>query len=273
MSLHFSSLNSGSNGNCYFVGNNADAILVDVGISCKEVEKRLRIQGLHISAIKAIFISHEHSDHIKGLCVLAQKYSLPVYGSMRTLASCGELDTSLVRHFNANETVTVGSLAVTSFSKFHDAADPLSFTITDSRVTIGVFTDIGRICKNLVHHFSKCQAIFLEANYDEEMLENGKYPYFLKNRIKGGRGHLSNREALEVFVKYRHRHLQYLLLSHLSKDNNCPDKLMEIFLPHAGATKVSIASRYQPSPLHYVGEAKLRTVFTAIEKPQQLSFF
>ncbi len=273
MSLYFSSLNSGSNGNCYYIGNSSDAVLVDVGLSCKEIEKRFRIQGLHLSAVKAIFISHEHSDHIKGLCVLAQKYALPVYGNKNTLAACGDLNPELVHHISADEIVAIGSLQITAFSKFHDAADPLSFTITDGRVTIGVFTDIGRVCKNLIHHFSKCQAIFLEANYDEVMLEQGRYPFFLKNRIRGGRGHLSNKEALEVFIKYRHKQLQHLLLSHLSKDNNCPDRALEMFLPYAGKTRISIASRYEASEVFFVGKGREISLLPKKSTVQQLSFF
>lgn len=260
MSLQFSSLNSGSNGNCYYVGNNTDAVLVDAGISCKEIENRMQTSGLNMQKVKAIFISHEHGDHIKGLCSLAHKYALPVYGSIYTLQSCPGLDPLQKVHIAANTSVTIGTLTIKAFRKFHDAADPQSFTVSNDGQTVGVFTDIGRPCINLTNHFSQCHAIFLEANYDDALLENGRYPYFLKNRIRGGNGHLSNQQALDVFLQHRTEKLQYLLLSHLSKDNNCPELVKDLFEKQAGQVRIIVASRYEASAVYTLGavaEAKM----------------
>jgi phosphoribosyl 1,2-cyclic phosphodiesterase len=245
MSLIISSLNSGSNGNCYYVGNDREAILVDAGLSCRETEKRMGRIGLQMKNVKAIFISHEHSDHIKGLESLSKKYQLPVYISKGTY-EYGKLNLvpSLVRYFTAFNNVHIGDLTIQAFPKFHDAADPHSFIISCDNINIGVFTDIGIPCDNLIKYFKQCHAAFLEANYDENLLENGRYPYFLKNRIRGGKGHLSNSQALKLFVENKPSYMSHLLLSHLSKDNNCPDLVWQLFNSFANGTEIIVASRY-----------------------------
>ncbi|RZL34242.1 MAG: MBL fold metallo-hydrolase [Pedobacter sp.] len=278
MALYFTSINSGSNGNCYYVGNSNEAVLIDVGISCKEVEKRLLRLGLSISKIKAIFISHEHSDHIKGLAVLSKKYSLPVYISANTLKSSrlllNESNTFSFKHL---DTISIGGLKVSAFSKFHDAADPYSFTVDFSNVCVGVFTDIGTVCERLVTQFKRCHAAFLEANYDTEMLQNGSYPYHLKRRITSGRGHLSNKEALALFQAHKPEFMSHLLLSHLSKDNNDPVLVENLFKAVAGKTFVSVASRYEESPLHYVSadqlSAETYNFNPLLHQPAQLNLF
>lgn len=250
MQLYITSLNSGSNGNCYYVGNEREAVLVDVGISCRETERRMQRLGLSMSKVKAIFVSHEHSDHIKGIPVLARKYKLPVYITPATLHNC-RLDFSGLQllHFQAHEPVQVGRLHVTAFPKLHDARDPHSFVVSCNDVKVGVFTDIGAPCQQLISHFQQCHAAFLEANYDEGLLEKGNYPYYLKNRIRGGRGHLSNRQALALFSAYKPAFMSHLLLSHLSKDNNCPNLVKELFTLHADGAEVIVASRFEETPV------------------------
>jgi len=258
MSLFITSLNSGSNGNCYYVGNEHEAILVDAGISCRETEKRMKRLGLSINKVKAIFISHEHSDHINGIPVLAKKYNLPVYITPGTLKHL-KLNFEEYRfiHFIAYQPVTIGNLVVTAFPKFHDASEPHSFVITCQDITVGIFTDIGMACEHLVSHFSKCHAAFLEANYDDEMLDSGNYPYHLKQRIRGGNGHLSNKQALELFINHRPVFMSHLLLAHLSKNNNSPELVYELFNSHANGTEVVIASRYEETPVYYIGGGEL----------------
>ncbi len=253
MCVSISSLNSGSNGNCYYIGNQNEAVLVDAGLSCREIEKRLKRLGIAKEIIKAIFISHEHSDHIKGISILSQKYRLPVYITPKTLLNGRlALEKKLVKTFTEEEPVVIGSLSIQAFSKHHDAADPYSFVITCQHTRVGVFTDIGRPCKNLIHHFKLCHAVFLESNYDEDMLNNGSYPYHLKARIKGGNGHLSNRQALEVFQKYRSPFLTHLFLSHLSDNNNCPKLVEALFKQHAGQVNIVVASRFIESSLYLI---------------------
>jgi phosphoribosyl 1,2-cyclic phosphodiesterase len=257
MPLSIASLNSGSNGNCYYIGNEEDAILIDAGISCRETERRMMQLGLSPKKIRAIFISHEHSDHIRGLPVLARKYQLPVYITPATHRSCGNLSAPghLSIPFFALQPVCIGELEITAFPKFHDAADPHSFVIECSGTTVGVFTDIGNACANLTSYFKRCHAAFLEANYDDELLEKGRYPYFLKTRIRGGYGHLSNQQALELFQAHRPEFMTHLLLSHLSRDNNNPQLVSELFSNHANGVEIIVASREAASRVYRINGA------------------
>jgi phosphoribosyl 1,2-cyclic phosphodiesterase len=254
MSLFIASLNSGSNGNCYYVGNDDEAVLIDAGISCRETVKRMLRLGLSIKKIKAIFISHEHDDHINGLEVLSSKYNIPVYITQSTLQNCRfEIRKELVHHFAANERIRIGDLTIKAFTKLHDACDPHSFIVqNDKDVCIGIFTDIGKACEQVIYHFRQCNAVFLEANYDEEMLAAGNYPYFLKKRISGDNGHLSNNAALELFCMHRSNKLSHLILSHLSKNNNCPELVQKIFMQYAGKTKIIIANRYRETEVYLI---------------------
>ncbi len=252
MSLFVASLNSGSNGNCYYVGNEHEAVLVDVGISCRETETRMARLGLSMRKVKAIFISHEHSDHIRGLTVLAKKYSLPVYITQQTLLHGGLRLDDLVTDFVAEQPIRIGRLLITGFSKIHDAAHPHSFTVACGDIKVGVFTDLGAVCENLVQHFQQCHAAFLEANYDEGMLERGNYPYHLKRRIRGGKGHLSNAQALALFMDYKPAYMSHLFLSHLSKDNNDPTLVHNLFNTHARGTEIVIASRHHETAVYHI---------------------
>jgi len=253
MPLSITSLNSGSNGNCYYIGNTQEAVLVDVGISCRETEKRMKRLGLSMHRVKAIFVSHEHSDHIRGIPVLARKYGLPVYITPATqqYSRLSYEGVNLVP-FSAYEPVQVGSLRVRPFPKLHDAADPHSFVVSSEGINIGVFTDIGFPCDHVIRHFQECHAAFLEANYDDALLEQGHYPYFLKQRIRGGKGHLSNRQAATLFAGYKSAHMSHVLLAHLSKDNNCPNLVKELFTTHAEGTAVIVASRYEETPVYTI---------------------
>jgi phosphoribosyl 1,2-cyclic phosphodiesterase len=253
MSLFISSINSGSNGNCYYIGNQEEAVLIDAGISCREIKKRLTRLGLDIEKVKAVFVSHEHSDHIRGIETITRKYRIPVYITPDTLRNSGlRIDEELVRPFNRNEPVTIGHLSIHPFPKNHDASDPFSFLISGKDVHVGVFTDIGFSCENVIHYFKQCHAAFLEANYDEKMLEEGSYPYHLKQRIRSNEGHLSNKQALDLFLSHRPSYMSHLILSHLSQNNNCPDVVSSLFSPHAGTTKIVVASRYQESSVYHI---------------------
>jgi phosphoribosyl 1,2-cyclic phosphodiesterase len=278
MALYFTSINSGSNGNCYYIGNDNEAVLVDIGLTCKEVEIRMNRLGLPVSKIKAVFISHEHSDHIKGVAVFAKKYKLPVYISTATLKSSRLLlDANNTFSLSHQQHIHIGDLKIAAFSKFHDAADPYSFTIECNEVRVGVFTDIGSVCDRLITHFKNCHAAFLEANYDAEMLERGKYPYFLKRRITGGHGHLSNAQALELFINHKAPYMSHLLLSHLSKDNNNAELVENLFKNVAGDTFVKVASRYEETALYYVSNMQNTPGAYSFEpslyQPEQLNLF
>ncbi len=274
MSLFAASLNSGSNGNCYYVGNDNEAVLIDAGISCRETEIRMKRLGLSLRKVKGIFISHEHSDHINGVSVLSKKYQLPVYATPETKNE-GRLKIKdhLSYTFNAYEPISVGNLSVVPFPKIHDASDPHSFIVSSATVNVGVFTDIGVACEHVVKNFQKCHAVFLESNYDEFMLENGRYPIHLKNRIRDGKGHLSNRQALNLFLQYRPAFMSHLLLSHLSAENNTQKLVKDLFLENSVNTKIIIASRSKETKLYHIRQSIKKEDTTMRSSYSQLSLF
>lgn len=275
MSLFITSLNSGSNGNCYYVGNDHEAVLIDAGISCRETEVRMKRLGLSMRKVKAIFISHEHSDHISGVSVLSKKYQLPVYVTPDTKRG-GRLNLKdhLSFSFNAYEPVTIGNLSVIPFPKNHDASDPHSFVVASDSVKVGVFTDIGSPCEHVIRNFKQCHAVFLESNYDEEMLETGRYPIQLKNRIRDGKGHLSNKQALDLFLQHRPSFMSHLLLSHLSAENNSQKIVKDLFQSNSGDnTKIIIASRNKETKLYHIRQTTKKEDVMITSSYSQLSLF
>jgi len=278
MSLFIASLNSGSNGNCYYIGNGSEAVLIDAGISCRETEKRMDRLKLSMNTVKAIFVSHEHSDHITGIPAISKKYQLPVYITEGTLKNIPlPVNTEQVHIIKAPDKVTIGALEVISFNKFHDATEPVSFVVSDKQTHVGVFTDMGHCCKELIRHFNYCHAAFLESNYCEVMLENGTYPLHLKKRIRGNKGHLSNDQAFELFSKYRGIQLSHLILSHLSQNNNTMEKVWQLFSRDSGNTEIIVASRYKETPVYEIKPtaASKRIVIKKFPAPasNQLSLF
>ena len=234
----------------------------------------MRRLGLNIQKVKAVFISHEHTDHISGLQVLAKKFKLQVYITHATNRySRLRLEKNLISIFTAHKPIVVGDLSISAFPKFHDAADPYSFIVSCNHVKVGVFTDIGTPCENLIHHFKQCHAAFLESNYDDEMLEKGNYPYHLKKRISGNNGHLSNKQALELFCKHRPSFMSHLFLSHLSKNNNCPELVKNLFNQNANGVKIIVASRYEETEVYQIAaDKKISFVLPQKKSTPQLSF-
>lgn len=274
MSLFTASLNSGSNGNCYYIGNENEAVLIDAGISCREIEQRMQVLGLCIDKLKAVIVSHEHTDHIKGVSVLAHKYQLPVYITSATFRNARmKLKSHLVQSFGPLDCIQIGDLAILPFPKCHDAADPYSFTVRCKDIRVGIFTDIGTPCEQLTHHFSQCNAAYLEANYDEHMLDKGNYPYYLKNRIKGGKGHLSNKQALSLFLTHRPSFMSHLFLSHLSRNNNCPKLVQELFDTNSNGVKMIVAGRYEQTDVYNITHSMNTFPLVTTRKPAaQLQF-
>ncbi|MBK9381421.1 MAG: MBL fold metallo-hydrolase [Chitinophagaceae bacterium] len=279
MSLYITSLNSGSNANCYYIGNNNEAVLIDAGLSCRETEKRMKQLELPMERVKAIFISHEHADHITGLAGISKKYQLPVYITDSTLARSNmPVEPQLVNSFKDAKPITIGNLAITAFKKSHDASDPHSFMVAGHGVNVGVITDIGYACKRVIKYFSQCHAVFLESNYCDDMLRNGNYPYHLQKRISSDEGHLSNAQALELFQQYQSADLRLLILSHLSKNNNKPELVEAMFNQHAGSTQIVVASRYEASPVFCIEGIAVTTAAKPkrrmiIKDERQLSLF
>ena len=254
MSLFIASLNSGSNGNCYYVGNHSEAVLIDAGISCREIERRMKRLDLSIQKLKAVFISHEHADHTSGINIFSKKHKLPVYITQQTLRYAGlSIEKQLITLLTMHLPVAVGNLNITAFPKLHDAAEPCSFIVEHEGVVAGVFTDIGSPCEQVIKYFRQCHAAFLEANYDSEMLRNGGYPFILKKRISSDVGHLGNHQALALFKKHRPPHMSHLFLSHLSKNNNSVPLVQQLFDAHAENVHVVIASRYHETHVYEIG--------------------
>ncbi|SMG40810.1 MBL fold metallo-hydrolase [Sphingobacterium psychroaquaticum] len=248
--MKYCALASGSNGNCYYIADGDDAILVDVGINTKHVLLRMAAIGVDPASVKAIFITHEHTDHIRGLSVFCKRYAIPVYitaGSYK--GSRLHLPEDLVHIIAPNAQVVIGKLTVYGVPKYHDAKEPCSFLISNGVLNIGVLTDIGRACDNVKQVIQHSDILLLEANYDENMLNYGRYSYYLKNRIKSGWGHISNTEALEAFMASRSPRLRHLMLTHLSGENNEVELVRETFAPYCEDIQLSVATRYQETPL------------------------
>jgi phosphoribosyl 1,2-cyclic phosphodiesterase len=236
---------SGSNGNCYYVGNGEDAVLVDVGVSRRQVLERMSKQGLNALKIKAIFISHEHGDHYRGVRVLSKKLGVPVYMTAKTWDRSWHPDRpEHVKVFNPGDVVSIGSFKIHTFIKNHDAAEPCSFRIEHNNINVGVFTDIGSVCENVSCHIGQCQALFLESNYDEDMLWTGPYPDHLKRRVAGDKGHLSNMQAYDLLDKFHHPDLKVVFLSHLSQENNRPDVAAAAFKALENRFDVKLTNRF-----------------------------
>ena len=254
MSLFISALNSGSNGNCYYISNGEEAVFIDAGISCRETERRMIRSGLPLTSVKAIFISHEHTDHIRGAEVLSRKYKIPVFITEVTYKNSRmKLDPGAQNAFNAGVPVKIGNLEIMPFTKWHDASEPHSFIVTGNETTVGVFTDIGTACDQVASHLGKCHAAFLEANYDDGMLDRGRYPVYLKRRIRGAEGHLSNEQALDLFLTHRSPALELLIMSHLSAENNHPKLVLDLFRNNANGTRIEVAYRHEETAVFQVG--------------------
>jgi len=216
-------LASGSNGNCYYIGNKEDAILIDAGINCKQILIRMKTRELDPAKIRAIFITHEHNDHVCGARVLGKKLDIPVYMTKGTFQSLYFTNQPhAVRFIEPGQPVMLIPFIIHPILKNHDATEPTSFRIELNGINVGVFTDIGLPCKNVTSHLHQCHALFLETNYDEKMLWDGSYPQHLKERVASDVGHLSNIQAMELLTEHAGSLLKWVLLSHLSGENNTP---------------------------------------------------
>ena len=224
--MRMCSIASGSSGNCIYVGSDNHHLLIDAGISGKRVEAGLK--GLELSGkdIDGILLTHEHSDHIKGLGVLARKYGLPIYATPGTaeavkgMGSLGKIASSLFVEIHADQDFRIGDLEISPFHISHDAADPVAFRIACGKKKMAVATDLGVYTDYTIEHLKGLDVLLLEANHDIHMLQVGAYPYPLKQRISGELGHLSNETAGKLLCQVLHDDLKAVMLGHLSKENN-----------------------------------------------------
>lgn len=225
------SLQSGSNGNCFYVEAGDVSLLFDAGISGKQAEDRLAEHGRDIRNVNALFISHDHSDHTRCLGVFQRKFNLPVYITRPTLLAVqmyqkiGRLER--VRIFTAGSSQSFGSVTVHTIPTPHDSVDGVMFVIEDAEHRVGILTDLGSPFPELRALLPTLDAVVIESNYDEAMLASGPYPEHLKRRISGDGGHLSNLEAAQLLQQHASQRLQWACLCHLSHENNCPNLAIE----------------------------------------------
>lgn len=231
--MRLCSIASGSSGNCVYVGSDTTHLLMDVGISGKRTEAGLAELGLTMKDIDAICITHEHADHISGLGVLARKYGIPIYATrgtveaIRKTSSLGQIDESLFRVIVPDERCIIKDIALYPVRTSHDAADPVAYRIDHDGRRIGLITDLGCYNDYTVECLRNLDLLYLEANHDVHMLQVGPYPYYLKQRILGERGHLSNESAGKLLSRLLHDNMQAIVLGHLSKENNLPELAYE----------------------------------------------
>ena len=223
--IKFCNLYSGSSGNCTFVSSGITNILVDAGVSCQKINKALCELGTSIENIDGILITHEHIDHTKGIPTIARKYNIPIYATKKTWNAMSSLEISeaCIDFFKADEEFEIGDLKITPFDIPHDAVEPCAFNIVCEGKKITVATDMGHVTDKMFSYMQHSDLILLESNYDTETLNCGSYPYFLKRRISGNLGHLSNDDASKTISALCKNGVKHFVLGHLSKENNFPE--------------------------------------------------
>ena len=231
--MELCSIASGSSGNCICVGSDDCHVLIDAGISGKRIENGLNSIDLKTADMQGILITHEHIDHIAGLGVIARRYGIPMYATGETVdailhtKTVGKIDEALFQVIEPEREFTIGDLTIEPVSISHDAADPVAYKIRQQEKNVAVMTDLGTYDDHIVEKLQNVDVLLLEANHDVRMLQAGAYPYPLKQRILGDKGHLSNERSGQLLGKVLHDHLKHIVLGHLSKENNYPELAYE----------------------------------------------
>ena len=224
--MRLCSIASGSSGNCIYVGSENAHLLVDAGISGKRITQGLNSLELTGEDIDGILITHEHSDHIQGLGVIARKYHIPIYATggtvdaMSRMKSLGRMPEGILHEIREDDPFEIKDMTINPFTIPHDAAQPVGYRLECGTQAVGIATDLGKYNDYIIGHLQNLDALLLEANHDIRMLQVGKYPYYLKQRILGDRGHLSNENAGRLLCRLLHDNLKAVFLGHLSRENN-----------------------------------------------------
>ena len=262
--VRFQSFASGSSGNCYYLGDDSHGILIDAGISARTIRRCLRDIKVDLDRIWGVFVTHDHADHIRGIGTLGERFNVPVYttrlvhnGINRSYCVTQKLSTCQ-KYIEKGETVTVGKFTVTSFPVSHDATDNVGYTVEYDGKVFTFATDLGYVSKDVIEHLEQCDYMILEANYDEQLLLTGKYPYHLKRRIISETGHLSNDQAGKCLADYYHERLKHIFLCHLSKENNMPELAQSTIERYLNAKNIKVGEdvqlttleRFTPSQLY-----------------------
>jgi len=261
--FQFCSLYSGSTGNCSLVQTNNTKILIDAGESAKKIEQALDSISVQPTAIDAILITHEHSDHIKGLGTFSKKFNVPVYANEETWNAMPKQREKLTNNnigFLKFERFFIGDIEIKPFPIPHDAANPCGFNLFNNKKKISIATDIGHINEEIMNHLIDSSFLLLEANYEPEVLKSSSYPYLLKRRIDGPNGHLSNIDAGKAISYLVNYGLNNVMLGHLSKENNFPELAYKTIVENLienhfdeNSIYLSVADRYKASRIIDVG--------------------
>ena len=231
--MRICSIASGSSGNCIYVGSDVTHLLVDAGISGKRTMQGVESLGIKMNELDGILITHEHNDHVNGLGVLARKYHIPIYATRGTIEAIqrmdglGKIEEELFHPIIAQEKFTLKDITVNSIHVSHDAAEPVAYKFTCDGKKAAVITDLGTYNDYIIDNLKGMDALFMEANHDVRMLEVGPYPYYLKKRILGNRGHLCNEATGRLLSSVLHDNIKAVMLGHLSKENNMPELAYE----------------------------------------------
>ena len=250
----FCNLYSGSSGNCSFVETDNTKLLVDCGVSSKKLEEALNSIGSSLNDINGILISHEHSDHIKGLATICKKYNIPIYANNPTFTNMKlNISEDIKYKFNTNEKFEIGDIKVFPFSIPHDAAEPCGFNLFHDNKKITIATDIGHLDNKILKNLDESSFLLLESNYEPNMLKCSKYPYMLKKRILGPNGHLSNDEAGFAISELLKQGVNNIMLGHLSEQNNFPELAYQTVMNSIISKNIDVnhltlqvADRYKP---------------------------
>lgn len=257
--FNYCSLYSSSSGNSFFVQSDSTKIIIDAGVSLKKIITALEKININGEDINAILVTHDHIDHTKSIATLSNKYNIPVYANKKTWEAIPEIASKIPecnkKLFTISETFSVGDIKILPFHTPHDAADPCGFNLYYSNKKISIATDIGYVSEELLNHLKESSCILLESNYDPEILKCSRYPYMLKQRISGDKGHLSNISAAKTLSELYKSGLEKALLIHLSKENNFPELAYETIKNETlNCTNLSIdvAPRDKPTKLFEV---------------------
>ena len=264
MNINFLSLGSGSSGNCYYLGTDTYGILIDAGIGIRTVKKVFKEYNIPFDSIHAIFITHDHADHIKAVGTLGEKYGIPVYATPKTHIGINKnycmtekLTSASIRHIEKEVPLTFKDFKITAFEVPHDGTDNVGYCIEINEMVFSFMTDLGHIPSNAIPYVQKTNHLIIEANYDSEMLDMGPYPRHLKKRIAGLNGHMCNRDTGDFLAEIYHQKLKNIWLCHLSKDNNHPElalKTVEFILRGKGiivGKDVQLAALKRNTPSEY----------------------
>jgi len=227
MTIKFCSLASGSSGNCQYIETDKVKILIDAGLSGKKIQNALISIDVDPSTINYIFVTHEHKDHTSGIGILSRRYNLPIYANTNTwenmMKDIGEVKESNILTFNSDVEFELGDLGILPFRISHDAKEPVGYCFYHKKTKLSLLTDTGYASEDVKKRIRNSNLLMIESNHDTEMLKMGKYPWFLKKRILGEYGHLSNEDAGKLLVEVLAGNNENILLAHLSKENNFPE--------------------------------------------------